>query len=214
MGDSNFYDSYWRNEIEGGVLNQPPQWSAGNIRWHLDFFRPYCSGTVVDLGAGNGFFANVIGKECKDIKELTAIELSAVAIEQGAKLFPDVRFKQGSSDAIPMPDQCVDMLFAIEVVEHLLDVDQCFSEIARVLKPGGYFGVTTTDFNWPKQVLIAAFCWNKYFYPNNPHIRFFTRKTLAQCLARHGLSCVRYQWNRSYYGVMPKGQMAVFQKGV
>ena len=37
-----------------------------------------------------------------------------------------------------------------------------------------------------KDVLIALFKWDEHFSPTNPHIRFFTRKTLSQLAAAAG----------------------------
>jgi ubiquinone/menaquinone biosynthesis C-methylase UbiE len=164
------------------------------------------------MGAGDGTFIEMMQRSVPAIEKAEALELSAVAIQNGTEKYPSVTFKQGSCDALPFADESFDSVFAIEVVEHLLDVDRCLAEVNRVLKPGGFFGVTTTDFNLPKRVIIATFFWNKFFYPNNPHIRFFTKKTLADIAQRHGLDQVAYKWNHSYFGLMPHGQMAVFCK--
>jgi ubiquinone/menaquinone biosynthesis C-methylase UbiE len=212
MSDSDFYNEYWKGNIQGGVLNEPPTWTEDNLKWHLDYFKPFCNGDVLDIGAGNGCFVHAIKEQNANIKTATALELSTVAIEQGQKAFRNIQFRQGSCDDIPFSDATFDTVFAIEVVEHILDIDKCLSEVYRVLRPGGYFAVTTTDFNWLKQVVIAMFFWEKFFYPNNPHIRFFTRRTLADLARKHGLIPVAHKWNRSYFGIMPKGQMAVFQK--
>ena len=72
--------------------------------------------------------------------------------------------------------------------------------------------MTTTDFNWLKKIIIASFYWDKFFYPNNPHIRFFTKKTLIEMCKKYSLQLVDYKWNKSYFGLMPKGQMIVFKK--
>jgi len=212
MAEKAYYDEYWDGNIQGGSLNMPPTWSPENLNWHLDFFRPYCGNAVMDMGAGDGTFIDMILKQVPGIEKAEAVELSSVAIERGRAKHPSVTFKQGSCESLPYPDGSVDTVFAIEVVEHLLDVDRCLAEVNRVLKPGGFFGVTTTDFNLLKRMIIATFFWNKFFYPNNPHIRFFTKKTLAEMAGRHGLQQVAYKWNHSYFGLMPHGQMAVFCK--
>ena len=212
MAEKAYYDEYWDGNIQGGSLNEPPSWTPENMKWHQDFFQPYCGRTVVDIGAGDGTFIDMMQRSVSGIEKAEAVELSSVAIRQGQSKHPSVIFKQGSCDALPYPDASFDTVFAIEVVEHLLDVDRCLSEVHRVLKPGGFFGVTTTDFNLLKRIVIATFFWNKFFYPNNPHIRFFTRKTLAEMAGRHGLESVAYKWNHSYFGLMPHGQMAVFRK--
>jgi SAM-dependent methyltransferase len=212
MAEKAYYDEYWDGNIQGGSQNVPPSWSPENMKWHLDFFQPYCGPCVLDMGAGDGTFIDLMQRGVPAIQKAEALELSSVAIQKGQEKFPAVLFKQGSCDALPYADASFDTVFAIEVVEHLLDVDRCFSEVNRILKPGGFFGVTTTDFNLLKKWVIATFFWNKFFYPNNPHIRFFTKKTLAEMARRHGLQQVAYKWNHSYFGLMPHGQMAVFCK--
>ena len=212
MAEKAYYDEYWDGNIQGGSQNVPPSWSPENKQWHLDFFRPYCGSCVLDMGAGDGTFIDLMQRGVPKIEKAEALELSSVAIQKGQEKFPAVLFKQGSCDALPYADASFDTVFAIEVVEHLLDVDRCLTEVNRVLKPGGFFGVTTTDFNLLKKWIIATFFWNKFFYPNNPHIRFFTKKTLADIAQRHGLYQVDYKWNHSYFGLLPHGQMAVFCK--
>ena len=212
MAEKAYYDEYWDGNIQGGSQNVPPSWSPENMQWHLDFFQPYCGQSVLDMGAGDGTFIDLMQRGVSKIQKAEALELSSVAIQRGQEKYPAVLFKQGSCDDLPYPDASFDTVFAIEVVEHLLDVDRCFSEVNRILKPGGFFGVTTTDFNLLKKWVIATFFWNKFFFPNNPHIRFFTKKTLAEMARRHGLQQVAYKWNHSYFGLMPHGQMAVFCK--
>lgn len=212
MAEKAYYDEYWDGNIQGGSQNVPPSWSLENMQWHLDFFQPYCGQSVLDMGAGDGTFIDLMQRGVPKIQKAEALELSSVAIQRGQEKYPAVQFKQGSCDDLPYPDASFDTVFAIEVVEHLLDVDRCFSEVNRILKPGGFFGVTTTDFNLLKKWVIATFFWNKFFFPNNPHIRFFTKKTLSEMARRHGLQQVAYKWNHSYFGLMPHGQMAVFCK--
>ncbi len=212
MDEKAYYDEYWDGNIQGGSLNMPPSWTPENLKWHQDFFQPYCGPCVLDMGAGDGTFIDMMQRSVPAIEKAEALELSAVAIQKGKEKYPAVQFKQGSCDSLPFADASFDTVFSIEVVEHLLDVDRCFSEVNRILKPGGFFGVTTTDFNLLKKWVIATFFWNKFFFPNNPHIRFFTRKTLAEMARRHGLQPVAYKWNHSYFGLMPHGQMAVFCK--
>ncbi|HOS88825.1 MAG TPA: methyltransferase domain-containing protein [bacterium] len=212
MSIKSYYENYWKGDISGKSTDKPPEWSSDNLNWHYHFFKKYMGKKVLDAGAGDGTFLNFLLDKHKEIDEAVALELSEEAIEIGKKKFPKMEFKQGSLENIPFSENCFDTVFAIEVLEHLLDIDQCLSEIYRVLKPGGFFCATTTDFNLLKKVVIAIFFWNRFFYPNNPHIRFFTKKTLIDISKKHGFKLVDYKWNRSYFGLMPKGQMVVFQK--
>jgi 2-polyprenyl-3-methyl-5-hydroxy-6-metoxy-1,4-benzoquinol methylase len=208
----NYYNKYWTSDINAGYAYAPPEWSRENFNWHNAFFKKYIGKKVLDAGAGDGTFLNFLLDKHKEIDEAVALELSEEAIEIGKKKFPKMEFKQGSLESIPFSENYFDTVFTIEVLEHLLDTDQCLSEIYRVLKPGGFFCATTTDFNLLKRVVIAIFFWNRFFYPNNPHIIFFTKKTLVDICKKHGFKLIDYKWNKSYFGLMPKGQMIVFQK--
>lgn len=50
---------------------------------------------------------------------------------------PSVNIAVASATAIPLPDSCVDVAAAAEVLEHVPDVDGALSEIHRILQPGG-----------------------------------------------------------------------------
>ena len=207
-----YYEKYWEKNIAGGVLNFPPEWSEENLAWHLNFFKKYVGENILDVGAGDGTFLNYLLLKSSNIKKAVASELSAEAIEKGKEKYKKIIFKQENSEKLGFENGTFDTVFAIEVLEHILDIDASLEEVNRVLKSGGYFCITTTDFNWLKRIIIAAFFWNKFFYPNNPHIRFFTKRTLTDLGKKHGFDAVDYKWNRSYFGIMPKGQMIVFKK--
>ncbi len=207
-----YYNKYWENNIEGGTLNLPPSWSEDNLRWHSKFFKRYVGKNVLDFGCGDGTFLNHITIDKKDIKQAVGLDLSEEAIQIGKRKYSQITFRQGELLDLSLRPNTFDTVFAIEVMEHLLDVDQYLEEIKKILKKGGYLCITTTDFNLLKKLVIAGLFWEKFFYPNNPHIRFYTRKTLADICRKHGLEQVGYKWNKSYAGLMPKGQMSVFKK--
>jgi ubiquinone/menaquinone biosynthesis C-methylase UbiE len=212
MSHKHYYDNYWTKKLDAKSTHLPPVWKKSNLEWHYSFFSNYIGKNVLDVGAGDGTFLNFLIKKNKNIKKAVAAELSQEAIKKGKKKFPHIHFVNTPLEDLKLKSNTFHTVCAIEVVEHLLDIDQCLAQVARVLKPGGYFCVTTTDFNWLKKIVIAAFFWDTFFFPNNPHIRFFTKKTLAEICKRHRLALVDYKWNRGYFGLMPQGQMAVFRK--
>ncbi len=207
-----YYEKYWVKNVAGGVLNLPPTWNTVNLLWHFDFFKKYIGEDILDIGAGDGTFLNYLMSRSTDVKSSFACEISEEAIKIGKAKYKNITFKQSNIENLGFESGTFDTVFAIEILEHILDTDTALGEVNRILKSDGFFCVTTTDFNWIKEVIIAAFFWNKFFYPNNPHIRFFTKKTLVDLCAKHGMELVEYRWNKSYFGLMPKGQMIVFKK--
>lgn len=206
-----YYDRYWRGQIKGGAMDQPGLWTIKNLSWHYQFFNQYLGKDILDIGCGDGVFTSFIKNQCPS-SHLTGIDQSRLAIHRATKTYPNISFHPLDIENISNLKQQFNTVFAIEVLEHLLDIDLCLDQIYRSLKPKGFFCITTTDFNLPKKIIIALLYWNKYFYPNNPHIRFFTRQTLADICLHHRLKLVDYRWNHSYLGLMPQGQMAVFQR--
>ncbi|KMP10859.1 hypothetical protein UR09_04990 [Candidatus Nitromaritima sp. SCGC AAA799-A02] len=214
MTEKSYYERYWEKclgSYDKGVAQLPPDWQPGDLERVLSFCRDKVKGRVLDAGCGDGFFAQKLS-ELTDLQEITGIDVSERAIEIARTKYPNLNFLSGELNHIPLDDSSCDFVSFVEVIEHLVDVDGTLEEIARVLKPGGILLITTTDFNWLKSVIIAAFFFEKYFYPTNPHIRFFTRRTLEQVLSSHGLSVVKYAWHGSYFGIMPKGQMVLARK--
>ena len=180
MTEKDYYDKYWNNEINGGMLNNVPIWSEDNLKWHLRFFKKYFGERVLDVGAGDGTFLNYLTRNIS-IKKAIAVELSNNACEIGSEKFSHLNFVQEDIGSLQFESGSFDSVCMIEVIEHLLDVDQALSELNRVLTAGGYLLITTTDFNLLKKIIIATFFWDRFFFPNNPHIRFFTKKRLSNC---------------------------------
>jgi len=78
------------------------------------------SGTEVELGSGAGFFKSLrSGLTTSDIREGVDIDLVLDAQEMS------------------LPDDSVRCMYAINVFHHLPDPDRFFSELCRVLHPGG-----------------------------------------------------------------------------
>lgn len=86
---------------------------------------------ILDIGAGAGIvaamnFRGIAGRVC-------GIDLDP-RVEQNP-LLDEGRISDAG--AIPYPDETFDLVFADNVMEHLDDPVGVFTEIARVLKPGG-----------------------------------------------------------------------------
>ncbi len=56
-----------------------------------------------------------------------------------------VRFLQGTCDAIPVPNGCVDLVVSFETLEHILDQESFMREICRVLRPNGLLLISSPD---------------------------------------------------------------------
>ncbi len=146
-------------------------------------------GPVVDLGCGPGFLCEALLREGYAV---LAFDRSPAALERvRARFAGEPRFlgaEEAGLDRLPLGDAEAGAVFLVEVLEHLpRDAwDPLVAEVARVLRPGGRFVITT-----PNQEDLAA---RKIACPECgsvfhrvQHLESVDAVSLRALLARHGL---------------------------
>jgi ubiquinone/menaquinone biosynthesis C-methylase UbiE len=115
----------------------------------LELTRPWLAPgrRVLDLGAGEGYFAELIGRHVRDALKLEpAAVLSACDAVPAQFRYPDVSCDAvDSSGRLPYGDGTFDVVCSLEVIEHIEDQFGFLREAFRVLKPGGVALVSTPN---------------------------------------------------------------------
>ena len=98
---------------------------------------------VVDVGSGAGFdslvAAGQVGAEGQVVGVDMTEEMLTKSRQTAAQLGVDqVEFREGLAEALPLPDGWADVVISNGVINLCADKAAVFTEIRRVLRPGGW----------------------------------------------------------------------------
>ncbi|MGJ3508078.1 class I SAM-dependent methyltransferase [Enemella sp. A6] len=106
----------------------------------VDWLVPHNRSLVLDLGSGTGSFARVLHARGDHVFGLDA---NPGRITRLAARIPTGRHVAGHAESLPFATRSFETVTAISTL-HLFAPGLLFSEVARVLKPGGHFAVSYT----------------------------------------------------------------------
>ncbi len=166
-------------------------------QWHKFAFEmfpaPFGNHRLLDVGCGGGGVA----------AKATALGWTATGIDIAPRNVDSLRNMGFDAEvvdlngALPFPDRSFSCVTFIEVAEHLVRAEHTFSEISRVLIPGGKVLLTTPNNASYRRRLKAL----KGRAPDDEgyHYRFWVKKQLEAKLAKVGL----YMKRSNSYGYLP-----------
>lgn len=95
------------------------------------------SGKAIELGCGEGFSTERLRKMLPDGVSLDASEYVGVLVPLAQAKNPSVAITEESIYELQHLPETYDLVFLLEVLEHLDYPDQALEQIAMILKPGG-----------------------------------------------------------------------------
>jgi len=166
--------------------DQSENWRWKEVESHNDH-----NGKILDMAAGVGTFLlyglhqgyDVYGVEPEQWK----LDYIRMKIEE--KKYPqwyENRVIQAIGEDLPFPDNTFDFITSYQTLEHVQNVEKCFDEMLRVLKPGGKLKINAPDYR----------CWYEphYLLPFMPKMNLTLAKIYLKCLARPVSGLTTLKW--------------------
>lgn len=91
---------------------------------------------VIDIGCSSGYLVEEL-KCFMPRARVICSDYLAEALERLQRDHPEIPLLQFDACHCPLPDECVDVVTMLNVLEHIQDDRRAISEVFRILKPGG-----------------------------------------------------------------------------
>ncbi len=140
---------------------------------------------AIELGCGEGFSTQRLRAMLPKNVELQASEYVEALVPKARQRNPGVTVTQESIYETKHADDSFDLIFLLEVLEHLDYPDQALSELRRILKPDGYLVLGV-----PREPLWCSLNMARGKYlrhlGNTPgHLNHWSAFTLKRFVRRH-----------------------------
>ncbi len=143
--------NYWDGRSASWRKERDEAWSGPDTQRWLDFFKSVRSQTkgnkVLEVGTATGYFANILTLAGFKV---TAVDLSpqmiasAKQVSQGLQLKVD--YSVMDAQALQFENNTFDLVFTRLMTWTVPDLEKCYREMQRVLKPGGKLINLDADF--------------------------------------------------------------------
>ncbi len=163
----------------------------------VDYFRRAFGGfggkRALDVGCGGGILAEALVAEGAVVTGIDPSEKSlAAAREHAQRSGLSIDYRRGTAEDLTAAglEGTFDLVFAVDVLEHVDDLDRTLAGVAAVLAPGGGLGFLTHN---RTSAAFLQLIWDEEYVrhtmPEGFHdfLRFITPAELNEGLARNGM---------------------------
>jgi SAM-dependent methyltransferase len=171
------------------ALRKAFHWLSGDVD-PRDFIRPTSGQRILDYGCGQAGY--LVDFHAQGLA-VSGAEMSATVVQACREHGLDVRLVT-DPDKIPFPDAAFDIVYLMQVFEHVRRPQHFMEELARVVKPGGvlYLAVPNSRSIWRR--VFGARWISGWFAPF--HLFHYDRHSLSALAAQHGFEMVE-SWSRT-----------------
>jgi 2-polyprenyl-3-methyl-5-hydroxy-6-metoxy-1,4-benzoquinol methylase len=150
---------------------------------------------IVEIGGGAAEFS----RRLKALNiNVTFTDLSETNIQRATELGFEAHRVDLNLGLPGLADNSFDGAVMLEIIEHVVGAEHLLSEVARVLRPGGFLILSTPNFSsWQNRLRILS---GNLSHDEGYHFRFFNPKVLRQRVEAAGLRVDRTVSTAPFYG--------------
>jgi 2-polyprenyl-3-methyl-5-hydroxy-6-metoxy-1,4-benzoquinol methylase len=143
---------------------------------------------ILELGCGQGFNAYILSKNKKN--KVIGVDLSKDDVKISKKRYPGIKFIVMNAEKLKFKDSQFDSVYALEILEHVNNLDKVVTEIARVLKSNGKLIASIPFFKSEKWLLKIRPSYFKEIH----HVRIFKKNELEKLCKKKNLSLYKKEY--------------------
>jgi ubiquinone/menaquinone biosynthesis C-methylase UbiE len=121
--------------------------SFAGVGYHLDLAGLAPGDRVVDFGSGSGMDAFLAARQVEPEGTVVGVDMTEEQLEKARRLaardgFGSTKFEHGYLESAPVEDAAADVVLSNGVINLCDDKKAVFSEIDRILRPGGRMAIS------------------------------------------------------------------------
>ena len=188
----------------GGILDvadfENARWSERPIglqRWHLQAAELVRHEPVLDIGGGDGVFAQVLLE--RGFRDITVGDISSVAVEQARARGVDAHVLDVRQPSLLYEDGAFGTVTVLNLLEHLYNPVALLAECARIARN---VVVVVPNFHyWKHRLAMLSGRIPFESKPRRGHVYWFTEQMLKEAIAQAGLEADEWRYMTALMGL-------------
>ncbi|MFZ4125764.1 MAG: bifunctional 2-polyprenyl-6-hydroxyphenol methylase/3-demethylubiquinol 3-O-methyltransferase UbiG [Rickettsiales bacterium] len=190
---SRIADEWWDKNGKFKPLHRINPLHISYIKQKIEqhFAKPMHDLTLVDIGCGGGLISEPMAELGLQVTGVDASEKNIeVATLHAEKSALDIRYLATSAEALAANGESFDIVLALEIIEHVADIDVFYDALSALVKPNGLLILSTinrTTKSYAMAIIGAEYVMR--WLPKGTHdwAKFVKPSEMARALTSRGM---------------------------
>ncbi|MBS0236323.1 MAG: bifunctional 2-polyprenyl-6-hydroxyphenol methylase/3-demethylubiquinol 3-O-methyltransferase UbiG [Proteobacteria bacterium] len=189
-------DQWWREDGAFSMLHKMSRVRMAYIAKHLKLLGPHRTLEVLDVGCGGGLASVPMARKGHNVLgiDMVAENIEAATIHARSQKIWDLKYHTSSiENLVAEQKHSFDVVMALEIVEHVADLELFCSSCATLLKPGGLLFISTinkTTRSYLGAIIMAEYLLRWVPIGTHDWQRFIGPQDLSEILATQDLRVI------------------------